>query len=148
MTQYVTPVHALPLLASGQAQKEISHNEALILIDALLGGVIENALLSEPPDAPAPGALWLVAEGASGAWAGESGRLALWTQGGWRFVSPRIGCRFFDKSRHIILCLYEYGWNTPISLNLPSGGGVIDAEARATLANIKDILISLGLAVP
>ncbi|MGN6596540.1 DUF2793 domain-containing protein [Sphingopyxis terrae] len=29
---------------------------------------------------------------ATGAWASEAGRLALWTAGGWRIVAPFPGC--------------------------------------------------------
>lgn len=147
MTVFATPNLALPLLASGQAQKEITHNEALCLIDAMLGGVIETASLSAPPASASPGAVWLVASDPSGAWSGQAGQLAIATEGGWRFVSPRIGCRFFDKSRAAIICLGENGWSVPIPLTLPDGGSVVDVEARATLTNLKDILTSLGLAV-
>ncbi len=148
MTQLATPLHALPLLASGQAQKEITHNEALIIIDALLGGTIESASLAVPPDMPEAGAMWLVGSNATGLWTGQSGRLALWTEGGWRYVSPRVGCRFYDKSRSTVICLQENGWSNPVALPLASGGALIDVEARAMLTNIKDILVSLGLAVP
>lgn len=147
MMPMTTPNHRLPLLASGQAQKEITHNEALCLIDALLGGVIETASLSAPPVSVPLGAVWLVGAEPGGAWSGQAGQLAIATEGGWRFVSPRMGCRFFDKSRAAIICLKENGWSVPIPLNLPQGGSVVDVEARATLANLKDILNSLGLAV-
>ena len=40
---------ALPLLHAGQAQKEITHNEALQLIDMLLHPYAESASLTAPP---------------------------------------------------------------------------------------------------
>lgn len=146
--QFSTPHHALPLLASGQAQKEITHNEALIIIDALLAGTIESAALTEPPSTIAVGQMWLVAANAGGVWSGQSGRLALMSEGGWRYIDPPVGSRFYDRNRSAFICLRENGWVHPLSIGLPSGGSLIDAEARATLANIKDILTSLGLAVP
>lgn len=82
---------ALPLLFAGQAQKEITHNEALVLVDALLHGRVESADLDNPPGAPAIGQCWIVAGGASGDWAGHAGAVALWTDGGWRFIAPRTG---------------------------------------------------------
>ena len=42
----------LPLLAAGQAQKEAWHNEALLLVDRLLAGVIEGAASATPPGSP------------------------------------------------------------------------------------------------
>jgi hypothetical protein len=42
--------HNLPLLAVTQAQKEITHNEALVLIDALLHKAVEGVALTAPAD--------------------------------------------------------------------------------------------------
>ena len=47
-----TPRWGLPLLFAGQAQKEIFHNEALMLVDALLHGRVESADLGAPPTDP------------------------------------------------------------------------------------------------
>lgn len=82
---------ALPLLFAGQAQKEITHNEALVLIDALLHARVESADLASPPGTPLVGQCWIVADGATGDWAGKMGAIALWTEGGWRFVPPSAG---------------------------------------------------------
>lgn len=66
----------LPLLAAGQAQKEAWHNESLLLIDRLLGGVIEGGASATPPGSPSADGLYAVAAGASGAWTGQGGLLA------------------------------------------------------------------------
>lgn len=148
MTQLATAHYALPLLASGQAQKEITHNEALVLIDALLGGAIESTLLSEPPATLEEGMMWIVGPHATGAWTTQEGRLALWSEGGWRFLQNTIGSLFWDKSRNAFIILRSQGWSMPISLDIPTGGTVIDIEARAAFASVRDMLVTLGLAVP
>lgn len=58
---------ALPLLAAGQAQKEITHNEALGQLDMLVQLIVVSADLSAPPASPAEGQCWIVASGGSGA---------------------------------------------------------------------------------
>ncbi len=81
----------LPLLAAGQAQKEISHNEALALLDLLVCANVESLDLDAPPASPAAGQCWIVAAGASGAWAGQQGAIAAWSGGGWQFLPPKEG---------------------------------------------------------
>ena len=78
----------LPLLAPGQAQKEMTHNEALAAIDLALAASVRAVGLDAPPLSPTPGESWIVGASPTGAWAGQAGALAGWTAGGWRFVRP------------------------------------------------------------
>ena len=57
----------LPFLAAGQAQKEVTHNEALALIDAGLSPAAETIGVTAPPSAPALGQCWIVGGAPSGA---------------------------------------------------------------------------------
>ena len=76
---------ALPLIAPGQAQKEVYHNEALAAIDAALHACVTEAPRADPPAEPDEGESWIVAADATGAWEGagrfarhlDRGRLAL-----------------------------------------------------------------------
>jgi Protein of unknown function (DUF2793) len=67
---------ALPLIAAGQAQKHVTHNEAL---------------LATPPGVPAEGDRYIVAASPTGAWAGKAGQVAAWQDGIWRFHAPKAG---------------------------------------------------------
>ncbi len=87
---------ALPLLAAGQAQKEIFHNEALTFVDLLLQGAVEDHDVDDPPASPAAGQCWTVGASPSGDWTGRAGQVAGWTTGGWRFVLPRAGMTFWN----------------------------------------------------
>lgn len=83
----------LPFLAASQAQKHVTHNEALLMLDALLHLEVLDRHLSTPPSTPAESDRYIVAAGASGAWAGEDGNIAAWQDGVWRFYEPQIGWR-------------------------------------------------------
>src|SRR3546814_21161687 len=72
---------ALPLLNPGQAQKEMTHNEALTLLDLTLGAFVRDIGVAEPPAAPAIGDCWLIGAAPVGAWAGQAHALAGWTAG-------------------------------------------------------------------
>ena len=83
----------LPLMVAGQAQKHITHNEALLILDLLVQGAVLDHDRSEPPAAPQEGACHIVAAGASGAWAGKQGQIAAFLNNGWLFLQPKAGWR-------------------------------------------------------
>jgi hypothetical protein len=86
-----TPRSGLPLLAAAQAQKHVTHNEALIMLDALSCARILDRDLSAPPASPADGDTYLVAASATGDWTGQDGNLAYAIDGDWRFYPPYQG---------------------------------------------------------
>lgn len=155
---------ALPFLSSGQAQKEMTHNEALAIIDMLLHAHAESASLAAPPGAAAEGQCWIVAAGASGAWSGYDGNLACLTAGGWRFVAPRAGMRVAVADEGLTHVHDGSGWGVdPVradgfyvenarivgpraaAIADPAGGSVTDSEARATLTQLLVVLRDHGL---
>jgi hypothetical protein len=82
---------ALPLIAAGQAQKHVTHNEALLTLDALLHCAVKDKDLATPPGSPAEGDRYIVAAAPSGAWAGKAANVAAWQDGTWRFHAPKAG---------------------------------------------------------
>lgn len=141
-----TPRHALPLIEPGQAQKELAHNEALSLIDAMLHAAVEGPPRNDPPAAPHAGGCWIVGAAPMGAWAGHADRLAAWTAGGWRFVAPRPGMAVWDRSAGVMLRHADDGWRRPPAVAVPAGGANIDTEAREALRAIAAVLRGHGLA--
>lgn len=164
MSDDATARLVLPFLAAGQAQKEVTHNEALQRLDALVQPVAETADLAAPPSSPAPGQCWIVGTDATDSWAGHDGDIAQWTDGGWRFVRPLAGwrCHVADRGARMIHDgsawrddavradgLYVAGQRVvgprkPM-IAAPAGGSVIDSEARAVIAAILTTLQDHGL---
>lgn len=138
---------ALPLLAVAQAQKEVTHNEALTLLDALVQPIVEAGPLATPPATPALGQGLIVGAGASGDWFGEEDALALWTVGGWRFVTPAAGMRAQRLSDGAWLRFDGSAWIEPATVASPAGGAVIDSEARAAIAALILALVGHGLLI-
>lgn len=149
----ITDRYALPLLQVAQAQKEVTHNEALAGIDTLLHLAVETATLAAPPAAPVAGQAWIVGLVSSGAWAGRSGQIASFGSSGWRYAVPREGCVAWLRDIQRFAVRTATGWTDDgwpaagirIGSRLalaglapavapPSGGTTVDAEARTTLA--------------
>jgi hypothetical protein len=155
---------ALPFIMPGQAQKELFHNEALALADALLHSAVEDGPIATPPDSPLAGQCWIVGVGATGAWSGKAHALAVWTDGGWRFAAPVAGMKVWKKGAGLWLHWTGSSWSggefpaakiivggkqvvgqRQPAVPSPSGGTVIDAEARAAVAALIVALKSHGL---
>jgi len=82
---------ALAYLEAAQSQKHVSVNEALSGLDALVQLSVLDRDLAAPPGSPVEGDRYLVAAGATGAWAGQAGKIAAWQAGAWIFRTPRNG---------------------------------------------------------
>lgn len=93
----------LPLLAPSQAQKHVTVNEALSRLDGLTQLRLMSVATGTPP-AAAEGMAWGVPAGATGDWAGQDGRIAIRTNGGWVFADPAEGWRgwIVDETREVL----------------------------------------------
>ncbi len=155
---------ALPLLAAGQAQKEVTHNEALAVLDLLVQPIVQSVAPTAVPLTPAAGQCWIVGSGASGAWLGHDGALAGWTAGGWRFVAPREGMACWSVADDVVVRWVAGAWVignvTAKVLRVngiqvvgpqqpgvapPSSGANVDVEARSALAALIGALQRHGL---
>lgn len=87
----LSPILSLPYLLPSQAQKHVTHNAALRLLDMAVQTVVADRDRSDPPAAPAAGDRHIVASGGTGAWAGHDGEIALWDGGGWQFFAAAAG---------------------------------------------------------
>ena len=133
----------LPLLFAGQAQKEGFVNETTARIDAVLHGAIEGEQAT-PPAAPIDGQAWLAGAGASGVWLGQGGKIAARQAGNWLFVAPRDGMKLLNRSSGQEM-RYSGGWKTAARPVLPSGGTVIDTEARTAITAVLAALTTAGI---
>ncbi|MDZ4134948.1 MAG: DUF2793 domain-containing protein [Paracoccaceae bacterium] len=87
----LSPILALPLLQPAQAQKHVTHNEALRLLDVLVQAVVADRSQTLAPAAPQDGTCHIVGPGATGVWAGRDGALAVFIGDGWQFIAPKAG---------------------------------------------------------
>ncbi|SLN77016.1 DUF2793 domain-containing protein [Roseisalinus antarcticus] len=109
---------ALPYILAAQAQKHITHNEALRLLDGLVQLSVLDRDLTAPPGSPADGDRYIVASGGAGDWAGWDLNVALWTDGTWLRLPPRTGWRTWVEDEGLLLFYDGAAWTstTPASL--------------------------------
>jgi hypothetical protein len=81
----------LPFIMAAQAQKHVTHNEALRALDALVQLMVLDKDLAAPPGSPAEGARYIVGSSPTGAWSGQAGRIAAYQDAAWAFYAPREG---------------------------------------------------------
>ncbi|MBS0536870.1 MAG: DUF2793 domain-containing protein [Proteobacteria bacterium] len=89
----------LPCIEGSQAQKHVTHNEALRILDTLVQLAVKERDLTAPPVSPAEGQRWIVKTGATGAWAGHVNDIAAWQDSAWQFSAPQTGwlCYVIDE---------------------------------------------------
>lgn len=125
------------LLEASQAQKEVTVNEALTRIDALLNtGAIDRDLTS-PPSNPTTGDLYIVAASpATGDWSGQENAIAYFDQI-WRFITPREGVALWVNDEDKLYRFNGTAWAEQVSSGGGgSSGGIADGEVTTSkLAN-------------
>lgn len=136
----------LPFLFAGQAQKEFYINKALATIDALLHPLVEGESDTQPAT-PVDGECWLIGSTPSGDWSGNAGYIACRQADSWIFVQPRDGLRIFDKALEQER-FFSGQWFIASAITPPTGGTVIDGEARTAIGELIDTLTTNGLLPP
>jgi hypothetical protein len=86
-----TPNLGLPFIEGSQAQKHVTHNEALRILDAAVQISVLDLNRTAPPSSLAEGQRHVVASGATGAWTGHVNAIATWQDGAWAFLVPHTG---------------------------------------------------------
>jgi len=140
-----TPNLALPYLAAAQAQKHVTVNEALGLIDALAQLAVNSVGATSPPATPNEGERHIIGASATDAWVGWDDSIALYFGGAWLRLIPQPGWKAWDVSAGELLIWSGSAWGAYIpSLQNLTGIGIgttsnatnkLSVSAIATLLN-------------
>lgn len=162
-----TPDLGWPLIATQQSQPEVTHNQALLLVQALLVGAISQT--NTPPGSPVDGDLYIVGTAPTGAWAGRANKLALRYGGAWQFVpgvnsagtaiamgARHEGLRVYSQALNALMVwtgsawVAQYALTAGVQAAIPdaTGGSTVDAEARAAVNAVLAALRAVGVVAP
>ncbi len=100
----------LPVMLPSQAQKHVTHNEALSILDALVQLSVLSDTTDTPPASPDEGARYLVPIGGQSAWAGQDGRIAVFQQNAWVFHTPQTGWRCYVADKNALILFDGSDW--------------------------------------
>jgi hypothetical protein len=125
----------MPYLLPSQAQKHVSHNEALQQLDALVQFSVTALDATTPPPSPAPGERYGLGSGATGDWAGHDGEIALRVETGWIFLTPQDGWRVWDQASAAFKLFQGSNWD---DLSFAQLGINTSADATNRLALKSD----------
>lgn len=130
----------LPFIMPSQAQKHVTHNEALERLDALCHPAAKDRSRSEPPAAPEPGDCHIVADGAMGAWSGQDGAMATWQGTEWDFLTPFAGMAVYVEDEQLFVFHDSSNWaqlpsGEPETLETLGINAPVDPVARLSVAS-------------
>lgn len=123
----------LPLLIPNQSQKEITHNEALIIIDNILQNGVIDKDLTTPPTEPNNNDIYIVGNNATGDWENKDKQIAFYDNG-WRFIEPREGFIFWVNDEDKLYTYNGTNWNETVA---GSGGGGGDINELNDLTDVS-----------
>ncbi len=121
----------LPLIAAAQAQKHVTHNEALTALDTLVQASVLDKDLSAPPSTPSEGDCYIVASGGSGAWSGLDTRIVRHIDGVWRSYLPGSGWLAYVEDEAQLYLFDGTNWAASAG-----GGGVSTASPPVVSGNL------------
>ena len=134
-----TPNLGLPFIEGSQAQKHVTHNEALRILDAAIQIAVLDTSHTTPPVSPAEGERHVVASGATGAWAGHVNAIATWQDGAWAYLAPQRGWCVWSVADDVMFVFDGTHWRDLRNLavdNLPRLG-VNTTASSPNLLSVK-----------
>ena len=105
-----TPNLILPYIMPAQAQKHVTHNEAIRALDCLVQLTALSRGLAGPPASPADGARYIVAASPTDAWSGHATEIAAFQDGAWNFHAPRAGWRVWIADEGLLAVWNGGAW--------------------------------------
>lgn len=112
MTDFSTRL-ILPYIQPSQAQKHVTHNEAVARLDLLVQLTVEAFDAETPPGAPTEGQVWALGAAPTDDWAGQGGKIAAFDNGVWAFTAPSAGWSAVLRGAAEMRIWTGTSWQTP-----------------------------------
>lgn len=149
-----TPRMYFPEIAASQAQKEVTHNESLQMLDCFTFCAVQDKDQVNPPTT-SNGVSYIVAVGGASTWSGHDNSIAQYYNSAWNYYTPGEGWRAWIKDEDLMYVYTGSIWTplVPLShkvqaITVSSSTVSIDWTAghiaTMTLETVKDIAITFS----
>ena len=140
----------LPLLQPSQAQKHVTVNDAMMVLDTVVQLSVKDSLLNAPPSLPLEGDRYIVGPAPTGAWSGMARQIGAWIGGAWVFYQPQDGWIAWDVVAAKALVFTLGTWQPLSSGSLPNTlpelgiNALPDATNKFVFSGTNSLMTSAG----
>jgi hypothetical protein len=136
-----TPNLNFPYIMAAQAQKHVTHNEAIRALDAIVQLAVLDRDLTAPPVSPVEGDRYIVASGATGAWASHDRDIAAYQDGAWMLYAPGEGWLAWVADEDTLVAWDGAGW-------IAAGAGSLNPAPLVGVNATADATNRLSVSAP
>ena len=113
---FISPNLKLPYLAPAQAQKHVTHNEALRQLDAIVQLCV-TSIVNSPPTAPENGRREIIGPDPEGIFVGKTNNVAAFQDGAWAYFVPKTGWRAYVEDESELYVYDGTAWTSVSAQN-------------------------------
>lgn len=145
------------------------HNQNWDTLDAMVQATVKSITTTAPPGSPANGDAYIVPAGATGAWASNTNKVAVWAarNSAWTLYTPKNGWQVYNQADggdylyngtswvlqgsqklnvpQDYISGLKMVWNSATSISVTTGAAYIPSLGRLSLVNATLTLSSLSL---
>ena len=118
---------SLPFIMPAQAQKHLTHNDALRVLDLFLHLCIQDDTLITPPETVHENDAYIIPDGAIDEWSGRINQIAVFWDGTWQFFVPAAGWVAWIKTTQKVAVFDGNAW----TISTTSGGTAVGPSGKS-----------------
>lgn len=139
----------LPYIMAAQAQKHVTHNEAITALDTIVQLAVVTRNLDEPPAGPLEGQRYIVSDTPSGDWSQQAVDIAAYQDGSWHFHTPREGWQVWVEDEQCMVVFTQGGWTNLIAQPpAPQYGSTTGLETVEDELNLSGGFMQANIQIP
>ncbi len=137
----------LPYILTAQAQKEVTHNDALNLLDMFTRPVVQEVNVNTPPSSPTVGDCYIVGDAPTDDFIGQENSITCYTQNGWLFASAFKWLDVVNAADQTRYVFDGSAW-VPFGLIMQDNGEYLRVERLAETVTLSGASIDTSIQIP